>query len=521
MQLKGPPLTERVDLTHLLDRAIQLKPDGVALQSAATSWTWRELDRDSETLAKHYVGMGLKAGDRFASLMPNRNVLLVHYLACLKARLVVTPLNYRYMAPEIDHALGVTGASILLAHAEREGDLAHSELAGKLPLGIITYGTDDGSPSLEALLETAPPDVALAAAEPDDPALIFFTSGSTGKPKGVTHTVRTFGNTLASCVQSHRVTPDDVMLPASSISHIGGLGYSFVAMAAGARTLMPRSQDGDEMLPLLREHRPTILWMLPATLITLVRDHNAKHEDFASVRLCVSGGDKVSEPLESEFTKLVGFPIDEIWGMSEACFASMNPIDGIGKLGSVGRFNPGYLGQIRNENGDVLGVDEPGRLWVKAPSVMVGYWKRPDATAETIVDGWLDTGDVMRADEDGYLWFHGRKKQIIVHDGSNICPQEVEEAIIEHDSVAAVGVVGVHDLVHGENVWAYITLRDGVTVPTSQEIIRHARERVGYKAPEVVIVLEEMPLNATCKTDRVTLKKWAAEQLAAEHPEET
>jgi len=227
----------------------------------------------------------------------------------------------------------------------------------------------------------------------------------------------------------------------------------------------------------------------------------------------------VPAELEKEFTELVGFPIDEIWGMSEIGFSTVNPPSGINKLGSVGCLNPGYQASVRDENGRELAPGEPGRLWIKAPSNMIGYWNRPDATAETIQDGWLDTGDVMRADEEGYFWFQGRKKQIIVHDGSNICPQEVEEALLEHDVVDSAGVVGVHDLVHGENVCAYITLKAGAAAPSSQDLIRFARERVGYKAPEAIVVLDEMPLNATGKVDRVTLKKLAADRIAAEHPD--
>jgi acyl-coenzyme A synthetase/AMP-(fatty) acid ligase len=146
---------------------------------------------------------------------------------------------------------------------------------------------------------------------------------------------------------------------------------------------------------------------------------------------------------------------------------------------------------------------------------MVAYWNNPEATRETIVDGWLDTGDVMSADEDGYLWFHGRQKQIIIHDGSNICPQEVEGALLEHDAVASAGVVAVRSAMHGENVRAYVTLEPGASPPTMQDLIRFARARVGYKAPEEVIVLGQMPLNATGKVDRVTLKRMAAGDAVA------
>ena len=140
---------------------------------------------------------------------------------------------------------------------------------------------------------------------------------------------------------------------------------------------------------------------------------------------------------------------------------------------------------------------------------MIGYWNRPDATAETIVDGWLDTGDLVAADEQNYLWFRGRKKQIIVHDGSNICPQEVEESLLDHAAVASAGVVGIHDLVHGENVRAYVVFRPGVERPTTAELIQFSRARVGYKAPDEIVVIDEMPINAVGKVDRVALRQMA------------
>lgn len=133
-----------------------------------------------------------------------------------------------------------------------------------------------------------------------------------------------------------------------------------------------------------------------------------------------------------------------------------------------------------------------------------------DATAETIVDGRLDTGDLVAADEQSYLWFRGRKKQIIVHDGSNICPQEVEEALLEHTAVASAGVIGIHDPLHGETVRAYIVFKPDVQPPTTTALIQFARTQVGYKAPDEIIVLEEMPTTAVGKVDRVALRELAA-----------
>ena len=173
---------------------------------------------------------------------------------------------------------------------------------------------------------------------------------------------------------------------------------------------------------------------------------------------------------------------------------------------------------LRDDAGSEVPVGTQGRLWVRSATNTVGYWDNPQATAATIVDGWLDTGDVMRVDEDGYLWFCGRKKQIIVHDGSNICPQEVEEAIAEHSAIAAAGVIGIHDLVHGENVHrAYVTLKENARA-RSEELIRFARDRVGYKAPEEIVFLKEIPLTAAGKVDRATLKQMAEGRIALMQP---
>ncbi|BCH31187.1 acyl-CoA synthetase [Mesorhizobium sp. L-8-10] len=515
MRITGPPLDAPLDLAEILKQGLATKPDSEALVSRRRRWTWRMLESASTRLAGNYLDLGLSPGDRIASLMPNRTELMVHYFACMKCGLVAVPLNYRYMAPEIDHALAVSGAKILLAHDERREDLAGSKLAGKLPLGQISYGENGGrgDPSFKSLTE-GEPTRGFAPPKMEDPAIIFFTSGSTGKPKGVGHSFATLGWIVASAAKSWEMAPDDIMMPGGSASHVGGHHLSMMTFATGGKVVMPRTFDGDEILPLLREERPTKLWMLPSALYALTRDHGAGRADFSSVKACYSGGDKVSEALEKEFTALAGIAIDEDYGMTEIGIPTVNP-PAAAKIGSVGLLGPGYQASLRDDDGREVATGVDGRLWIKFPGNMVGYWNDPKATAETIVDGWLDTGDVMSADEDGYLWFHGRKKQIIVHDGSNICPQEVEAALLEHDAVASAGVVGVQSAMHGENVRAYVTLEPGAAPLTMQALIQFTRARVGYKAPEEVIVLDRMPLNATGKIDRVTLKRLAEKGLEA------
>jgi long-chain acyl-CoA synthetase len=472
-------------------------------------WTWRELDDISGRLAAGFAQLGIEPGDRVASLMPNRPAQIAFYVACFKGGFVATPLNYRYMAPEIDHALGVSEARALFHHAERAADLEESRLAGRL--ARITY---DDDATFERTWHASPP-LEPRDIPPDAPAAIFFTSGSTGPPKGVTHTHETMGWMFANAASGLEFSPDDVLLAGSSLSHIGACYVTFAALSIGAATIVARTFDGDELLPLLREHRPTVLSMLPSALFALTRDHGAHEGDFASLRLCRAAGDKVSAELEREFTELSGFAIDEAYGMTEIGLMTVSPPSGLIKVGSVGQVVPGVRLAIRSDDGGELAPGEEGRLYAASPATTIGYWDNEAATAEAFLDGWLDTGDVMRVDDSGYYYFCGRRKQIIVHDGSNICPQEIEGVLVEHPSVAGAGVVGIHDAIHGENVRAYVALDPEADPPTSQELIRFARERVGYKAPEEVVVLDELPVNATGKVDRAALIRMAEESIHA------
>ncbi|HEX6780992.1 MAG TPA: fatty acid--CoA ligase family protein [Solirubrobacterales bacterium] len=162
-----------------------------------------------------------------------------------------------------------------------------------------------------------------------------------------------------------------------------------------------------------------------------------------------------------------------------------------------------------------IGLEAVGRIFIRTPASMAGYWEAREATEEVLLEGWVDFGDLARADSDGYLWFFGRKKQVIVHDGSNISPYEVEGALVDHPAVDLAGAVGVHDEVHGENVRAYVTLREGAERPSAADLIVHCRERIGYKAPEEILFLDEMPLNPTGKIDRTRLERLAQDHL---HP---
>lgn len=514
----GEPLPTPVELSQILRPGLDRTPDKTGLATIEGAWSWRLLDALSTAYATNLLRLGLKTGDRVASLLPNGHELVVHYLATLRAGLVAVPLNYRYTAPEIDHALAVSGAAGLIYHAERRAELDASTRAGDLHVKIEA-GEGAYGPSLESLF--APSDNAASFGQhaPSAPCFIFFTSGSTGPAKGVTHTYENLGWMLANQAYSYQVSSDDIVLPASSASHIGAFVMILASFSRGASLILPRIGRVGETLSLMRQWRPTIFQMPPALLFEMERDEQVTADDFGSLRLVLAGGDKVPAQLAIEFGQKTGLSITEIYGMTESGLSHINISSNHSKRGAVGRTAPGFTASIRDDDFNEVPPGAEGKLWVKSKGVSPYYWNDEAATKAVWRDGWFDTGDVLRADDQGYYWFCGRRKQLIVHDSSNIFPQEVEDALLAHESVALAGAVGVRNLVHGENVRAYVTLKPGAIRPSASALIDSARQRVGYKAPEEIVFLDTMPLTPSSKVDRMALKRLAEADHATALPE--
>ena len=232
-------MTDPVPVSDLLKAGLEASPDAKAVVSREQGWTFQELDDASNRLAASYQQLGLEPGDRVASLMPNRCVLLVHYLACMKAGFVTVPLNYRYTPDEISHALQVSGAEAMVHHAERTGDIEGCDETKDLIGRIVTFGTKEGTGGLrlEELVTGPAMEYRAPVIDPDSPACIFFTSGSTGPAKGVTHSFESIAHVFRNGVNCLEMTREDILLPASSLSHIGAYYISLSALSVGARVL--------------------------------------------------------------------------------------------------------------------------------------------------------------------------------------------------------------------------------------------------------------------------------------------
>jgi long-chain acyl-CoA synthetase len=338
------------------------------------------------------------------------------------------------------------------------------------------------------------------------PAAILYTSGTTARPKGVTHS----HDSLRQCAIATNAlgfSEDDVSLNFVPLAHASGLMVMLIpAIMLGAETALVRAFEPTEVLRTLARRRCTATFGLPAMLQALCREQSENPVDVSSLRMCGAGGDSVSVSLQREFNEIFGVVIQEGIGMTELVPTCCNRPDRV-RQGSVGEPADGIAVRILHESGDEVAPGEIGEMVVRGAAIMLGYWNNQEATSSTIRDGWLYTGDLARKDEHGYIWFAGRKKEVIIRGGSNVSPQEVEEILLKHPAVFQSGVVGMPDPELGESVVAFVSLRDGAACGES-ELIEFSREYLSeHKVPGVVHFIDVLPLGPTGKVSRRTLKE--------------
>jgi long-chain acyl-CoA synthetase len=273
--------------------------------------------------------------------------------------------------------------------------------------------------------------------------------------------------------------------------------------------MIPRS-DPATILRAIAEHRVTYFFGLPVTFQSLLDSPRDGVGDLSSLRMCLAGGDSVPIELQRRFQERLGVAIIEACGMTELIPYSANPIHGLNKAGSIGLPAPGVSVRLVDERGCDVPPGEVGEIVLQSEAMMLGYWQDPEATAAVVRDGWLSTGDMARCDEDGYYWFVGRKKEIIIRGGSNVSPPEVENALYQHPAVREAGVVGAPDAVWGEVVHAFVALHEGTALAEAELKQCVAQQLAAYKVPETIHFLPELPKGPTGKVHRKTLREWAA-----------
>jgi long-chain acyl-CoA synthetase len=405
-------------------------------------------------------------------------------------------MNPLLKAREIEYYLRDSGAELLLAW-HGVADQAEPG-AGRAGTTLVVIEPD----GLAATLAGHDPLTAVADRQPSDTAVILYTSGTTGQPKGaeLTHD-NLCRNVEVTAATLLTISQDDVILGALPLFHSFGqvVGMGCAVASGACLTLLTRFEPA-HALEIIKRDQVTVLPGVPTMYAAILHSAGGAAGDVASLRLCVSGGAAMPVELMRAFEQEFGCMILEGYGLSETSpVASFNHPDRPRKPGTIGQAIAGVDLRVQDDEGAALPPGEIGEIAVRGHNVMKGYWRRPAETAEVLADGWFRTGDLGRADPDGYFSIVDRKKDMIIRGGLNVYPREVEEVLYEHPAVAEAAVIGVPDEMLGEEVAAMVTLKPGATA-TPAELREHVRGQLAaYKYPRQLWIVPQLPHGDTGK----------------------
>ncbi len=483
-----------MDLCKSLRLHATNNPHQTALFCGDVAVSYLALDESSSALALWFLDQGLRPGERVALHWSNSVELVQLFFAVFKAGLIAVTINTRLKPVEIRYVLD---------HSQPQ--MCFSEPA----LAPLAEQAGAGCPILTQLPPLGPaaaPRATLTEVEPDQPAVIIYTAGTTARPKGVVHTHSSLFHIAANTAWVERDVPGLLRLCALPMMHVGALLYLLASVYQGTPLVVLPRFDPAAVLDAIERFGCTAALFLPALTLFMVEEQAQKPRRISSLRHVMAGGDAVSLALQNRFEALFGIPLVEGYGMTEAVPIAINPRAAL-RPGSIGLPVEGVELRIVDLEDRDVSEGETGEVVVRGPSTCIGYWNDPEATSALLGGGWLHTGDLASRDADGYYWFKGRKKEIIIRAGSNISPQEVEEALYRHPAVLEAGVVGAPDPLYGERILAFIVLREGHTVDP-RELRRFAQQYLAdYKLPEEIRFLKELPKSPTGKVHRRTLKE--------------
>ena len=471
------------------------RPDHPALIFGDETESWRQLDAASDAVARGLAAQGVRQGDRVGLLMGNRPEIAHLALGTLKLGAICVPLNFRLTPTELVPLVEDCGCRLVVTEAAFAPLL---EIAAKsADFAIVALDSDDHLPYELLVVEAgAPPDVAI---DLDDPAFICYTSGTTGVQKGAVLTHRSVLHPAQAKALAEGLTWRDRMLVAVPMVFTGAMISCFmqVAVYLGATLVLEADFNPDRYLEVIERHRVTAWTSVPVIWERVALSPGFATRDLSSLVSANVGGAPVRLDLIETF-KERGIPLIQVYGMTESSglAATIRPEDAVHRIGFAGLPIAGTQIRIGAEDGTTLPAGEIGEILIRGPHVMRGYWNRPEATAATIVDGWLASGDRGLQDEEGFLKVVDRTKDMLISGGINVYPAEIERALSAVDGIVDLAVIGVPDDRWGEVPMVVLHgSRDAAAMLADIEAIGRA-DLAGYKRPKYAVVSDE-PLPRT------------------------
>ena len=482
-------------------------PDSPALTEGDTTQSWRELYERSQRTAAGMVAEGVGPHDRVAFIDKNGLAYFETLFGGSLLNAVGVAVNWRLAPPEMAFVINDAEAKLLFVASEFLGHLEafEGELTTVAKIVVIGGGHATHEAYEDWMARQTPSDPFTESA-PDDVSMQLYTSGTTGLPKGVMLTNTNLGG-LREAARQLEIAPDSVNLVAMPLFHIGGSGWALFGMANGVHSIVVRDIDPALILQLIPRHQITHAFLVPAALLFLTMVPGVEDVDYSSLQVIAYGASPISEDLLVRCIGVFRCGFYQVYGLTETTGAVtiLTPEDHLDeshreRLRSAGRAMDGVeLRIIDAASGEDAEPGAVGEVWIRSSQVMKGYWNKPEATAESITgDGWFHSGDAGYL-IDGYLFLHDRVKDMIVTGGENVYPAEVENALMKHEGVADVAVIGVPSERWGEEVKAIVVASKDVEV-TADELITFSRTQLaGFKTPKSIDFTEALPRNPSGK----------------------
>ncbi len=505
-----------MEMFDLLARRAALSPHSPAVEDLedGTRYTYAELDERAARVAAACVQWSVGPGERLAYLGHNRAEFFALLFGCAKAGAILVPLNWRLAVPELLALLDDAEPKALI-FGEELADKAHELIAhrpGLVPIALGEAGPGERDYQSD-LAAVQPARIPHPNRSGDTPWYLLYTSGTTGQPKGVIQTFRMMLANYLSIGIAVGLRQDDVLLNVLPMFHTAGINlYSSAVLFVGGCVLVQRSFDPAKALDVLAE-RATVFFAVPAIYQMLLEQPGFSGQRLRRVRSWGCGGAALSEAVARRYIA-EGIYIRTGCGMTETgpTIFLLDEASVPYKIGSVGKPQLAVEVRIVDREGRDVPPGEAGELLIRGPGVTPGYWRRPDATRETIEpDGWLHSGDVARCDADGDYYIVDRWKDMYISGGENVYPAEIEQVLLQHPAIAEAAVVGIADERWGETGKAYLCLRAGAAAPTEDELRDFCRQRLAaYKVPRAFEFAAELPRNALGKIQKQELRRAAS-----------
>ena len=519
------------NLAQLLDDAASRTGGSTAIISGDDVLSYDDVDRAANRLANLLERNGLGPGSRIALSCPNVPAFTVAYFAILKLGAIVVPLNVLLRSREIAYHLEDSGADAYLAHEGTPDDaLGETAWAGFIAsprcrrFFLIDDDTLAGGPTelttltglerrhAHALSPQVPGESETFASRPrddDDTAVILYTSGTTGQPKGAELRHRNLRDNAVACCAVAEADPQrpDTYLAALPLFHsFGQTNIQNASVLMGGTVVMMRRFEPELAATLMFQHHVSFFAGVPTMFWALLGLDDAVTSGAAgswgsALRIAVSGGAALPVDIHRRFREQHDITILEGYGLSETSpLATLARYGEEPRVGSIGVPVPGVELKLVADDWSEVGADEIGEIAIRGHNVMKGYFNRPDATAEAVVDGWFRTGDLARRDRDGFYYIVDRSKDMIIRGGFNVYPRELEEVLITHPAVSLVAVVGVPHESHGEEIKAVVVKNEGHEGVTPEDLVAWGREQLAaYKYPRIVEFVPDLPMTSTGK----------------------